>query len=286
MDGAGTIDKLGSEEILFFKRKMYNPSECYLSICTLTVITSYRPVFIYRFTVSLYWSNVLNSATQFLKSISPCISRSHMFWQQRQSQRQKKLTVMKHWFNRSTLTTKHWEESKRYVTVILLDSSRVKGINDACYCFVSDKICIMQTPWVLMGSSVSVIHRAHSPDSMRRSIIWTSPTQAAAWSGVRRSWSYTARKKKKIRASCSYCKYRVVFMAPIFKNRTSVGIIRTSALTSSFLCNNNWTSSALRLKMAWTRGGYKTIKMKHMHFRYTVDNSFLFISHLTWWRRR
>ncbi len=38
-------------------------------------------------------------------------------------------------------------------------------------------------------NQVSLMHAAHSPDSMRRSIIWTSPTQAAAWSGVRRSWS-------------------------------------------------------------------------------------------------
>lgn len=35
-------------------------------------------------------------------------------------------------------------------------------------------------------------------------------------------------------------------------------IIHTSALTSSCLCNNSWTSSALRLKMACTRGGCKT----------------------------
>lgn len=41
----------------------------------------------------------------------------------------------------------------------------------------------------LKRTKVSLMHTAHSPDSMRRSIIWTSPTQAAAWSGVRRSWS-------------------------------------------------------------------------------------------------
>lgn len=205
----------------------------------------------------------------------------------------KLLTVIKYLFNGSTLTTKHWEESKRYVTVILLDSSRVTGIHGACYCFVSDKIFITQTRWALMGFTVSVIHRAHSPDSMRRSIIWTSPTQAAAWSGVRRSWSYIARKKKKSEWGycCSYCisslyLFIYLFNGTNFQNRISVGIIRTSALTSSFLCNNNWTSSALRLKMAWTRGGYKTIKIKYMQFMYTLYNLILFIFHLTWWRHR
>lgn len=173
--------------------------------------------------------------------------------------------------------------------MILLDSSRVKGINGACYCFVSDKIFIMQTRWVLMGFTVSVIHRAHSPDSMRRSIIWTSPTQAAAWSGVRRSWSCTARKKKirvRLLLHLLHIESFFFFNGTNFQNRISVGLIRTSALTSSFLCNNNWTSSALRLKMAWTRGGYKTIKIKHMQFRYTLYNLILFIFHLTWWRHR
>lgn len=155
---------------------------------------------------------------------------------------------------------KHWEQPECYVTVILLDSSRVKGINDARYCFVSDKIFIMQTRWVLMGSTVPVMHGAHSPDSMRRSIIWTSPTQAAAWSGVRRSWSYGGGGKKETNKLIAAASANIESLAPIFKNRISTGIIRTSALTSSFLCNNNWTSSALRLKMAWTRGGYKTIK--------------------------
>lgn len=31
----------------------------------------------------------------------------------------------------------------------------------------------------------------------------------------------------------------------------------TSALTSSFLCKNNFTSSTFRLNMAWTRGGWR-----------------------------
>lgn len=87
---------------------------------------------------------------------------------------------------------------------------------------------------------------------------------------------------------CSYCISSLFFFfnGTNFQNRISVGLIRTSALTSSFLCNNNWTSSALRLKMAWTRGGYKTIKIKYMQFRYTLYNLILFIFHLTWWRHR
>lgn len=143
----------------------------------------------------------------------------------------KLLTVIKYLFNGSTLTTKHWEESKRYVTVILLDSSRVTGIHGACYCFVSDEIFITQTRWALMGFTVSVIHRAHSPDSMRRSIIWTSPTQAAAWSGVRRSWSYIARKKKiRVRLLLQLLHIEsfllllfIYLMAPIFKIEYQLG---------------------------------------------------------------
>lgn len=115
---------------------------------------------------------------------------------------------------------------------------------------------------VLMGPTASAMHAAHSPDSMRRSIIWTSPTQAAAWSGVRRSWSYKVNGKWSVRSQ--FTGFADIAKAtwwwhPVL-NRISINIIHTSALTSSFLCNNNWTSSALRLKMAWTRGGCKTIE--------------------------
>lgn len=59
-------------------------------------------------------------------------------------------------------------------------------------------------------------------------------------------FSYLARQKKNLS-----------WHEPVLQ-RSFMHLILTSALTSSFLCNNSWTSSALRLKMAWTRGGCNT----------------------------
>lgn len=122
---------------------------------------------------------------------------------------------------------------------------------------------------------------------MRRSIIWTSPSQAAAWSGVRRSWSWHTKKnvgkqififffyflftptffkgphtpyvqssRQSVHSYWLLCKWHTLFMHTLTQ-----GIHQhTSALTSSFLCKNNFTSSAFRLNMAWTRGGWRREK--------------------------
>ena len=124
----------------------------------------------------------------------------------------------------------------------------------ACYKLDVHKIHDFNILNIMVNSSCNYARR--KPDSMSRSIIWTSPTHAAACSGVRRSWSCGEKKPDENQW------WHLISIKHYNRERwscitvqTQIHFIHTSALTSSFLCNNNWTSSALRLKMAWTRGG-------------------------------